>query len=84
MGRAAWRAAVHGVTKELDTTERLNNHDNVADANPGRKNFDLILWLLAVTVNCKCQLEWVMKCLHICLNIILSISKGVLVDQINI
>ena len=24
MGREAWRAAVHGVTKELDTTERLN------------------------------------------------------------
>ena len=37
MGRAAWRAAVHGVTKELDTTERLNNHDKVADANPGSK-----------------------------------------------
>ena len=25
MDRGAWRAAVHGVTKELDTTERLNN-----------------------------------------------------------
>ena len=24
MGREAWRAAVHGVTKESDTTERLN------------------------------------------------------------
>ena len=24
MDREAWRAAVHGVTKELDTTERLN------------------------------------------------------------
>ena len=24
--RGAWRAAVHGVSKELDTTERLNNN----------------------------------------------------------
>ena len=24
MDSEAWRAAVHGVTKELDTTERLN------------------------------------------------------------
>ena len=24
MDRKAWHAAVHGVTKELDTTERLN------------------------------------------------------------
>ena len=26
MGRGAWRDIVHGVAKELDTTERLNNH----------------------------------------------------------
>ena len=26
--REAWRAAVHGVTKELDTTERLNTNGN--------------------------------------------------------
>ena len=25
MGRGAWQATVHGVTKESDTTERLNN-----------------------------------------------------------
>ena len=24
MDREAWRAAIHGVTKELDTTDRLN------------------------------------------------------------
>ena len=27
MDREAWRAAVHGVTRELDTTERLNRTD---------------------------------------------------------
>jgi len=26
MDRGAWRAVVHGVTKESDTTERLNTH----------------------------------------------------------
>ena len=26
--REAWRAAVHGVTKELDMTERLNSNGN--------------------------------------------------------
>ena len=26
MDRGAWRARVHGVAKELDTTERLNNN----------------------------------------------------------
>ena len=26
MDRGAWQATVHGVTKELDTTERLNTH----------------------------------------------------------
>ena len=25
MDRGAWRATVHGITKELDITERLNN-----------------------------------------------------------
>ena len=28
MGRGAWQATVHGVTKELDMTERLNNESN--------------------------------------------------------
>ena len=26
--REAWRAAVHGMTRESDTTERLNNNNN--------------------------------------------------------
>ena len=26
--REAWRAAVHGITKELDMTERLNSNGN--------------------------------------------------------
>ena len=29
MDREAWRAAVHGITKELDMTERLNHNYNV-------------------------------------------------------
>ena len=29
MDREAWHAAIHRVTKELDTTERLNNNYNV-------------------------------------------------------
>ena len=28
MDRGVWQAAVHGVAKELDTTERLNNKSN--------------------------------------------------------
>ena len=27
MDRGAWRATVHGVAKELDTTEQLNNNN---------------------------------------------------------
>ena len=27
--REAWHAAVHGVTKESNTTERLNNNNNI-------------------------------------------------------
>ena len=34
MGREAWRAAVHGVTKKSDTTERLNWSD-VSKSRPG-------------------------------------------------
>ena len=29
MDRGAWQATVHGVAKELDTTEGLNNNGNV-------------------------------------------------------
>ena len=29
MGRGVWQATVHGVTKESDMTERLNNNDNI-------------------------------------------------------
>ena len=28
MDRGAWRATVHGVAKELDTTEQLNKNNN--------------------------------------------------------
>ena len=30
--REAWRAAVHGVTKSRDSTERLNNRSNLLKA----------------------------------------------------
>ena len=38
MGREAWRATVHGVTKEMEMTYRLNNNNNkhVADG----ENYD--------------------------------------------
>ena len=29
MDRRPWQATIHGVTKELDTTERLNNNSNI-------------------------------------------------------
>ena len=29
MDKEAWWATIHGVTKELDTTERLNNNSNI-------------------------------------------------------
>ena len=28
MGRGAWQATVHGITKKLATTKRLNNNNN--------------------------------------------------------
>ena len=31
MDREAWRATVHGVTKESDMTKRLNNNNNITD-----------------------------------------------------
>ena len=36
--RAAWQATGHGVTKESDTSEQLNNNDsdNTGTAHPGR------------------------------------------------
>ena len=30
MERGAWQATVHGIAKELDTTERLNNTESTA------------------------------------------------------
>ena len=38
MDRRAWRATVHGVTKEMDTTQRLNNNNPKATEarNPSR------------------------------------------------
>ena len=41
MDRGNWWAAVHGVSKESDTTERLNNNNN-------RLKFDLGFVLLTV------------------------------------
>ena len=29
MDRRPWQATIHGVTKELDTTERLNNNRHI-------------------------------------------------------
>ena len=29
MDRGAWRATVHGVPKELDTTQQLNNNNQI-------------------------------------------------------
>ena len=29
MGRGAWQTTVHGVAKESDTTEQLNNNNNL-------------------------------------------------------
>ena len=34
--RGAWWATVHGVTKELDTTERLNNNNMICHNYGGR------------------------------------------------
>ena len=34
MDRKAWRAIVHGVTKESNTTWQLNNSNNACQANP--------------------------------------------------
>ena len=31
MDREAWRATVYGVTKDSDTTELLNNNNNIID-----------------------------------------------------
>ena len=34
MERGTWWATVHGITKELDTTERLNNNNNRTKRGP--------------------------------------------------
>ena len=50
MDRGAWRATVHGVAKQLDTTEQLNNHNSYIDQTKhacGPTVFNLSLWLLA-------------------------------------
>lgn len=39
--------------------------------------------LLSVMVNVMCQLDWVMECPNIWSNIILSVSVGVISDEIN-
>ena len=37
MDRRAWKATIHGVAKELDMTEGLNNSSNPAEnAHPGK------------------------------------------------
>ena len=36
MDREAWWAIVHGVAKELDTTERLNNNEETSHVRAGK------------------------------------------------
>ena len=46
MGRGAWQATVHGITKESDTTEKLNTHTSIYEMllfNSGTVNLKLSL-----------------------------------------
>ena len=45
MDRGAWRAVVHGVTKESDTTQRLTHPCVVVGSGAGSKHLALILVL---------------------------------------
>ena len=51
MDKGAWQAAVHGVTKALDTTEQLNNNNNLSIYLP--TNLFIHLWFLLATVKKK-------------------------------
>ena len=41
MDREAWRAIVHGIAKELDTTEQLKQNNNKNDASSHHRTFSL-------------------------------------------
>ena len=41
MDREAWRAIVHGIAKELDTTEQLKQNNNKNDASSHYRTFSL-------------------------------------------